>query len=245
MSLLELMAFWLALASPPVQLGTSTDHSRYRLRRAGRLSTVTAAVLDENLVREHAVAPGRDDRRRVLRDCGHQLRAARRRSGLKPAFARSTCRVHTRRAPRPASPQVRSGDYDTGHQIDGGVVCLANGTTKPIRDVHVGDSVLATDPATGKTTARTVTATMAHDDNDLLDLTIRDGDGHEGVLKTTDHHRVWDVTRNAWVLAADLAVGDQLREPDGTTAFVVTLTVTIQRDLWRGWHPGRVVEEVV
>jgi len=120
--------------------------------------------------------------------------------------------------------QVRSGDYDTGAGTSVRLSCLANGTTKKIADVRVGDSVLATDPATGKTSARTVTATMSHDDNDLLDLTVRDGDGHEGVLKTTDHHKIWDVSRNAWVLAADLAVGDQLRQDDGTNSSVVTLT---------------------
>jgi Pretoxin HINT domain len=84
--------------------------------------------------------------------------------------------------------------------------------------------VLATDPATGKTSARTVTAAMSHDDNDLLDLTIKDDAGHEGVLKTTDHHKIWSVTAGAWVLAKSLHNGDQLREPDGTTASVVKLT---------------------
>ncbi len=188
---------------------------------------MTAAVLDEDLVLDQVVASGDADRRRELRDRGHQLRAARRRSmlaGPKPAFARSACREHGRRAPAAASPQVRSGVYDDSAGTDGGLSCLANGTTKPIRDVHEGDSVLATDPSTGKTSARTVTATMSHDDNDLLDLTVRDGDGHEGVLKTTDHHKIWSVIANAWVLAADLHAGDQLREPDGAAASVVTLT---------------------
>jgi hypothetical protein len=101
---------------------------------------------------------------------------------------------------------------------------LANGTTKQIADVREGDLVLATDPETGKTSARTVTATMSHDDNDLLDLTIRDGDGHHGVLQTTDHHEMWSVTAGAWVLAKDLHEGDQLHEPDGTTATLIEAT---------------------
>jgi RHS repeat-associated protein len=100
-------------------------------------------------------------------------------------------------------------------------VVMANGTEKPIRDVTVGDSVLATDPATGTTEGRPVTATMSHDDDDLRDLTILDGDGHQGVLRTTDHHRFWSVTAGAWVLASDLHDGDQLRRPDGSTATLV------------------------
>ena len=113
---------------------------------------MTTAVLDEDLVLEHAIAPGHDDRRRVLRDRGHQLRAARRRStlaGLKPASARSACREHVRRTAGPMFGQVRSGDYDTGAGTSVRLSCLANGTTKKIADVRVGDSVLATDPATG------------------------------------------------------------------------------------------------
>lgn len=188
---------------------------------------MTTAVLDEDLVLKHAVASGHDDWRRVLRDRGHQLRAARRRSTLprlKHASARPTfCSGH-RRAVGSVSSQVRSGDYDTGARGDGGVVCLANGTTKRIADVHEGDKVLARNPETGKNEERTVTATTAHDDNDLLDLTIVDGDGHHGVLQTTDHHKIWSVTADTWVLASELNEGDQLSEPDGTTATLVEAT---------------------
>ncbi|WP_426573269.1 polymorphic toxin-type HINT domain-containing protein [Aquihabitans sp. McL0605] len=103
-------------------------------------------------------------------------------------------------------------------------VLMADGTHKAISDVRVGDKVLATDPAAGKSHSRTVTATMVHDDDDLLDVTIRDAAGHEGALQTTDHHKIWDVTRGAWVRAADLTLGDQLRQPDGTIASVVALS---------------------
>jgi RHS repeat-associated protein len=103
-------------------------------------------------------------------------------------------------------------------------VVMADGSTKAIKDVHVGDQVLATDPASGRSEARTVTATMSHDDNDLLDLTVTDGSGRTGVLHTNDHHIVWDQTKGAWVRAADLAVGDQLHQPDGDTASVAKLT---------------------
>jgi hypothetical protein len=64
---------------------------------------------------------------------------------------------------------------------------------------------------------------MSKDDDDLLDLNILGSDGYEGTLRTTDHHKIWSVTAGAWVLATELRHGDQLREPDGTTASVVAL----------------------
>lgn len=82
-------------------------------------------------------APDVEDHRRQLRARGLQMRAARRRSGLprlEPAFARSGCRSHTRRAGEAPSPQVRSGDYDDA--VGGGVWLfgLANGTKEPISE---------------------------------------------------------------------------------------------------------------
>jgi RHS repeat-associated protein len=98
-------------------------------------------------------------------------------------------------------------------------VLMADGSLKAISNVRVGDSVLATDPTTKVTTARAVTATMAHDDNDLLDLILETDQGSR-VVHTTDHHRIWDGTRASWVLASDLAVGDQLLSSDGSAVTV-------------------------
>jgi hypothetical protein len=104
---------------------------------------------------------------------------------------------------------------------------MANGTTKPIAEIQVGDEVLATDPETGETSSRTVTDThvMLHD-GDLLDLTIEDDDG-SGVIFTTDEHRFWSITDQTWVPAIELDEGDQLRQADGTTA---TVTEVDERD---------------
>jgi RHS repeat-associated protein len=101
-------------------------------------------------------------------------------------------------------------------------VVMADGSRKKISDVKVGDWVLATDPVTGKTSFRVVTATMVHDDNDLLDLVVRTDHGDE-TIHTTDHHRAWDETRRAWSLAIDLSVGDQLRSANDKAMFVERL----------------------
>ncbi|BCB79618.1 hypothetical protein Pflav_060280 [Phytohabitans flavus] len=51
-------------------------------------------------------------------------------------------------------------------------VLMADGSTKPIEDVEVGEEVVATDPITGRTEAKAVTAVHLNLDHDLTDLTI-------------------------------------------------------------------------
>ena len=99
------------------------------------------------------------------------------------------------------------------------LVVMADGTKKRISEIEIGDRVLATDPVTGKTSFRTVTATMSHDDDDLLDLVVRTESGVE-TIHTTAHHKVWDVTRGEWSFVLDLLVGDGLKTADGRPAEV-------------------------
>ncbi|MFE4516878.1 polymorphic toxin-type HINT domain-containing protein [Kitasatospora sp. NPDC056783] len=100
----------------------------------------------------------------------------------------------------------------------GVLVLLADGTTKPIEQLRVGDRVLATDPETGETGAREVDAAMVTpDDSDFTTITLADG---RGEITATDHHPFWSVTENAWTNAGDLAAGDAVRTTDGTAVTV-------------------------
>ena len=69
---------------------------------------------------------------------------------------------------------------------------MADGTTKPISEVEVGDEVLAVDPETGQRGARRVLNLFVHDDT-LVDLGI-DGD----VVTTTEDHPFWNHTDQAF-----------------------------------------------
>jgi RHS repeat-associated protein len=93
-------------------------------------------------------------------------------------------------------------------------VLLADGTTKPIEDIRVGDRVIATDPETGAQGSRVVTAVWVHQD-DLYTLTVG---GRR--LATTEDHPFWDVTDHRWERADELDRGDSLRTPDGRIARV-------------------------
>lgn len=99
-------------------------------------------------------------------------------------------------------------------------VVLADGSRKSIRDVRLGDLLLATDPDAGTTRGEPVTRTFSHPSTDLLDITLADG----GRLTSTPGHRFFAVDRG-WTLASDLGAGDRLRTPEGALR-----TVTAVRD---------------
>ncbi|MEU7410225.1 ricin-type beta-trefoil lectin domain protein [Streptomyces sp. NPDC042638] len=107
----------------------------------------------------------------------------------------------------------------TRNSFPGGTqVVMADGTRRPIRDVRVGDLVLATDPASGKARPEPVTDTFRHDTNHLVDITLADG----GTLTSTTGHRVY-VSGRGWVHVSDLRVGDRLRAADGSPQTVTAL----------------------
>jgi hypothetical protein len=102
-------------------------------------------------------------------------------------------------------------------------VLMADGTTKPIKDIRVSDQVQATDPYTGTTAARPVTLLHLNQDTELTDLTITTPDGTTATLHTTQHHRFWDQTTHQWTPAGELKPDDTLLTPAGPTATVVTV----------------------
>jgi hypothetical protein len=120
--------------------------------------------------------------------------------------------------------------------VAGTAVLLASGLTKAIEDIEVGDTVLATDPATGITEPREVTALIVGEgDKHLVDITVdTDGDAGDktGTLIATEGHPFWVENRHQWVQAEQLRLGDTLRSPNQTT---VSVDAT-----WRYTQPERV-----
>jgi hypothetical protein len=101
---------------------------------------------------------------------------------------------------------------------------MADGTTKDIEDIRVGDKVLSTDPLTGETTGEAVTRLIATDkDKQFNELTLATSDGTEQ-LTATYEHPFWSPSENNWIQAGDLKPGTTLRTDDG--AYV---TVTANR----------------
>ncbi len=105
-------------------------------------------------------------------------------------------------------------------------VLMADGSTKPIAAVAIGDQVLATDPVTGASEPKPVTHTHLNQDEDLTDLTIRnESTGEISTLHTTWHHPFWNATTQQWTDAADLTPGTRLRDPTNEAELVAVAVV--------------------
>ena len=100
-------------------------------------------------------------------------------------------------------------------------VTMADGGTKPIKDVKVGDKVLATDPYTGQTKAEPVVALIRHTaQHQMVLVTLADG----SVLDATGGHKIWDATQYTFVDASGLHVGDKFETDTGVLITVAALT---------------------
>ncbi|MFC4107026.1 polymorphic toxin-type HINT domain-containing protein [Micromonospora zhanjiangensis] len=89
-------------------------------------------------------------------------------------------------------------------------VLMADGSRKAIKDVKVGDQVLATDPETGRQTSQRVTHLWIHEDT----LVALSAGGKR--LVTTEDHPFWSKTDQRWERADALNPGDLLLASDGT-----------------------------
>ncbi|MER5937166.1 polymorphic toxin-type HINT domain-containing protein [Streptomyces sp. NPDC001928] len=99
-------------------------------------------------------------------------------------------------------------------------VLLADGTTKDIEDVELGDEVLAADPETGEMGPREVTRLIVtEDDKHFNALSIATEDGIEH-LTATHEHPFWSPSEKEWVEAGSLKAGMTLLTEDGSTVVV-------------------------
>ncbi|MFE9627026.1 polymorphic toxin-type HINT domain-containing protein [Streptomyces sp. NPDC006527] len=130
-----------------------------------------------------------------------------------------------------------SGKEDSGSSGGSGEGCnsftpgtrvlMADGSTKAIKDVRIGDKVLATDPETGETRAETVTAEiLGKGVKHLVKVTI-DTDGKKGSktaeVTATDKHPFWVPELGEWIDATDLKTGEWLRTSAGTLVQITAI----------------------
>lgn len=116
------------------------------------------------------------------------------------------------------------------------LVLLADGSTKRISDVKVGDLIEATDPKTGKSEARKVTAEVIGEGiKHLVRIEVKSGGkGHERTSVTaTDGHPFWVPVLGKWVDATDLTAGESLRTSSGSEARIISI------ERWSEWASVR------
>jgi Pretoxin HINT domain len=102
-------------------------------------------------------------------------------------------------------------------------VVMADGSRKAMSEVEVGDLVLAADPVTGENAVRTVTALWLHEDTELAEVTVVDGDGDVSVIHTTQRHPFWNFSESVWTDAGRLVGGDRLRSNSEQLMTVVSV----------------------
>ncbi|MFE0499092.1 Hint domain-containing protein, partial [Streptomyces albidoflavus] len=125
----------------------------------------------------------------------------------------------------------------------GTAVMMADGTSKPIEDVAIGDTVLTTDPETGETSPQKVTATITgKGTKHLVDITLHTTDPESEAetesgtksaggkdpapttLTATDGHPFWVPQLDTWIDAADLNTGQYLQTSAGTRIQITAIT---------------------
>ena len=99
-------------------------------------------------------------------------------------------------------------------------VLMADGSTKRIDQVEVGEQVLAHNPATGQDEPATVEQTFVHEKVPTLRVTTT-----SGTVETTATHP-FHVQDRGYTPASDLHEGDTLHTPDGHTTTVVSIQAT-------------------
>jgi len=125
--------------------------------------------------------------------------------------------------PEPPKRQASTSCRTTNSFAPETLVLLGDGSVKKIADIKVGDEVLATDPETGRTESRAVTARHVNDDRNLTDLTVRTSAGRQALIRTTPEHPFWDESTDEWVDAGALTTSSELRTEDGSPQSVLAV----------------------
>ncbi|GAA4887159.1 polymorphic toxin-type HINT domain-containing protein [Streptomyces coeruleoprunus] len=99
-------------------------------------------------------------------------------------------------------------------------VLMADGSTKDIEDIELGDMVQATDPETGKSGPREVTRLIVtEDDKHFNEISIVTPEGVEQIIATHEHP-FWSPSLGDWIEARELRSGVTLLTDDGDTVVV-------------------------
>ncbi|MEZ5192622.1 MAG: Hint domain-containing protein [Nocardioides sp.] len=97
------------------------------------------------------------------------------------------------------------------------LVLMADGSKKPIKDVKLGDWVMAKDSETGEQHPEKVIRLIHHSGlHTMVAVHLADG----STVDATDHHPFWVESRHAWVDAIDLRVGDVVENAAGQSVVV-------------------------
>ncbi|MEU8523651.1 polymorphic toxin-type HINT domain-containing protein [Streptomyces sp. NPDC048577] len=99
-------------------------------------------------------------------------------------------------------------------------VLMADGSTKDIDKIEVGDEVRAADPETGESGIRKVTRRIVTEDDKLFNELVISTPAGEEKLTATHEHPFWSPSEHRWVPAGQLVKGITLLTDQGKTVMV-------------------------
>ncbi|MEU3616824.1 polymorphic toxin-type HINT domain-containing protein [Streptomyces sp. NPDC006872] len=146
-------------------------------------------------------------------------------------LTKATEKLAQARAKAAAALKRGKGSCKDPHSfLPGTKVLLANGKTKPIEKVKLGDKVKVTDPKLGGTEIREVVGTIVtEDDKHFVDLTIETESGKPETLVSTTTHPFWVDSEKAWIEAGDLSPGMRLHTANGESVELTAVSVFDKR----------------
>jgi hypothetical protein len=105
-------------------------------------------------------------------------------------------------------------------------VLMADGTSKPIDQIKIGDKIAnalpGTDPGTRDQTHTVTAIHVTPTDHNYTDVTITTPTGPHTIIGTS-HHRYWDATTRAWTPTDHLHSGDHLQTTYGRSVTITAL----------------------
>lgn len=123
------------------------------------------------------------------------------------------------------SKTAKNGCFVAGTQV-----LMADGSSKNIEDVQVGDEVTAADPETGETHGRRVVDTYVHENVPTYDVNTT-----AGTVTSTEEHPFY-VQGKGWVPVRDLQPRDALVDPKGEEVEVVSVVPTGETATVHNFH---------
>ncbi|MCP2271298.1 intein C-terminal splicing region/RHS repeat-associated core domain-containing protein [Actinokineospora diospyrosa] len=124
---------------------------------------------------------------------------------------------------------LASGFCNTsGHSfVSGTHVLMADGTTKPIEEIKVGDVVANSTPGSDNLEPHPVTALHVTDkDTNFITVTASTPEGPDDIV-VTEHHLFFDPTTATWHRASDLTPGTTLQSPGADTKVLTARSHTM------------------
>ncbi|WP_143116382.1 LamG-like jellyroll fold domain-containing protein [Lentzea xinjiangensis] len=100
-------------------------------------------------------------------------------------------------------------------------VLMADGSRKPIKDIELGDEVVATDPTTGERAVKKVSDVRSYrTDHEVYEVQVASSSG-VGKIVATDEHPFWVANKGRWVETEELEPGYTFTTGDNRPATVL------------------------